>query len=300
MSAGAPPVDPLFFAAARDAAGAAASAAVVLAVAARPWRGRSHAARPWGPPLALALGTAVGFWMTRGRPSFPPAQAVHWLFYAALAGGACGAYEGASGRRPYLFSRGIGRAMRSLFSALLPLVLLGFQRERYWGRTEGVLWTAGLALLLFLAWNALAALETRASVGGATALGLALATALAAGSYGLAGGALFAQLAGALALALGLCALSGLWLRVPGLGAGGVAPYALLHYGLIWTARWLYELSTPAFVLLSLVPLASLGSALVPSPRARARVALALLGPTLLAAAALLVEVLAAPPDPYS
>lgn len=282
-----PAVDPQLLAAATAAASAAASAVLVLILAARPWRGRGQATQPFGAPLALALGTAVGFWMTRGRPSFPPNQAVHWLFYAALVGGAYGAIEGAWRERTSLPRGGL--------SVLLPVLMLAFQREHNWGRVEGILWTAGLALLLFTAWNALATLEQRALGGGATAVGLALATALTAGCCGFAGGALLAQLVGALALSIGACALLGLWRRAPGLGAGGVAPYALLHYGLVWAARWAYELSSAGFVLLLLAPLAALSAALVPAARARTRAACALLGPTLCAAAALLLESRAAP-----
>lgn len=283
-----PAQDSLLVSALTAEAGAAASALAVLVLAARPWRGRAAATHPLGPPLALASAAASGYWLTRGAPGFPPAQAAHWLFYAALAGGAVGALEALRGRRVLV--------LRALSSVLLPLWMLEFQRTRYWTRAEGILWTAGLAALLFTAWNALAAREERG--GGATALGLALATALAAGSYGLAGGAIFAQLTGALALALGLCALLGLWRRAPGLGPGGIAPYVLLHNGMLWYARWVNELSPAGFVLLSLVPLAALPAALVPAPRPRLRAGLGFLAPVLLAGAALAVELASVPP-PY-
>jgi hypothetical protein len=282
------PGDPLLVGALTAEAGAAASALLVLALAARPWRGRAETTRAWGPPVALAAGTASGFLMTRGAPAFPPAQAAHWLFYAALASGALGALEALRGRRVLL--------ARALFAVLLPLWMLEFQRTRYWTRAEGILWTAGLAMLLVVAWNALAALEERAR--GATALGLALATALAAASYGLSGGAIFAQLTGALALALGICALLGLWRRAPGLGRGGVAPYVSLHYAMLWYARWVNELSTPGFALLALVPLAALAARLVPRERYRLRASAALLAPALLAGGALAVEIASIPP-PY-
>jgi len=271
------------------ALGAAGSAALVLALAARPWLGR--ATRAWGAPLALAAGGAVGFWLTRGRPSFPPSPAVHWLFYAALAGGGLGVLEAVGPRRV--------RLLRALLAVLLPVLVLEFQRARHWQRAEGLLWTAGLALLVFAAWSGLAAQEERGDGGGATALGLALASALSAGSYGLGGGAVLAQQAGALALAVGLCALLGLWRRAPGLGPGGIAPFALLHYGQLWIARWVNELSTASFALLSLVPLAALAPGLVPARRPRLRAALGLCAPVLLAAAALAVELAAADTSAY-
>lgn len=156
-----------------------------------------------------------------------------------------------------------------------------------------------LATLAFLAWQALLAHEPRTS-GGASTLGLALATALAAGVCGLAGGGLFFLLPAGLALATGACALLGLWRGEPGLGRSGLAPFVLLHYAFVWSARYLYELSLPGYVLLSLAPLAVWLSALAPAQRPRARAALAFLGPSLIAAAALACEFAAAPaPSPY-
>src|SRR5262245_3648613 len=195
MIAPSPQASPLA-AALTAAAGAAGSAALVLALAAQPWRGRGQASRAWGAPLALAAGSAVGTWLARGRPSFPPVQAVHWVFYAALAGGGLGLLEAIGPRRV--------RILRVLLAALLPVAVLAFQRERYWARAEGIAWTVGLAALVFVAWSGLAALEERGVGGGATSMGLALGTALSAGSYALGGGAVLAQQAGALALALGL------------------------------------------------------------------------------------------------
>ena len=282
------PVDPLVRALTAEA-GAAAVAILVLAPAAQPWRGRAAPTRSWGPPLALAATTAAGFWLTRGKPEFPPVRAVSWIFYAALAGGVCGTFEALRGRSV--------RTLRGLASVLLPVLVLGFQRERHWARIEGLAWTAGLAALVFAVWNALAAREERR--GGAHALGLALATALAAGSYGLGGGWIFAQLTGALGLAVGLCALLGLWRGAPGLGSAGVAPFVLLHYGMLWIARWLNELSSASFLLLSLAPLAAACTRLVPSTRPRLETVLAILAPTLVAAAALAVELRASSPGAY-
>lgn len=280
-----------FAAAVTAAAGAGGSAALVLAVAGEPWRGRAGTTRGWGPPLAVAAGGTLGSWLARGRPSFPPTQAVHWVFYAAVAGGVLGVLESAGPRAV--------RFLRVLAAGLLPVLLLEFQRARYWTRVEGVLWTAGLALLLFVAWSTLAGQEERGGCGGATAMGLALATGISAGSYVLGGGAVLGQQAGALALALGLCALFGLWRRAPGLGAAGVAPYILVHHALLWVARWVNELSTASFVLLALVPFAALAPRLVPASRTRLRTGLALCSPTLLAAAALAVELSSADTSAY-
>ena len=274
---------------AKTALGAAAGAALVLALAARPWRGRAAPMAASGPPLALAVAAAVGFGMSRGLPAFPPAQTLHWLFYAALVGGAHGAFEALHGRRVTL--------LRAALSVSLAVVLLEFQRG-HWGRVEGWLWSAGLAVLLFASWNGLAALESTAEERGALALGLALAAALAAGAYSFAGGSIFTLLPATLALGLGTCALLGFWRRAPGLGPAGVAPYVLLHFGVLWIARWLYELSAPGFALLSLVPLAATPAFLAPALRPRTRAALALLGPTLLASLALIVEWSSAP-EPY-
>ncbi len=269
---------------------AAAGATLVLATSTRPWRGRDLPSPAFGAPLALASALALGFAMSRGLPAFPPAETLHWIFYAALAGGLYGAWEGTSGRR--------ARLARAGLSVALPLVLLEFQRERHWGRSEGILWSAGLAALLFVGWNALGALEERRPGSAALALGLAFASALAAGAYAFAGGSIFTLLPAALALAVGLCALLGSWRRSSGLGAPGVAPFVLVHFGLVWVARWLYELSTAGFVLLSLVPLAAAPALFLPALRPRTRAALVFGAPVALAAAALLAEWSAAP-EPY-
>jgi hypothetical protein len=226
-------VDPLR-SAVTAAAGAAGCAALVLALAAEPWRGRAHATRAWGAPVALGAAAAAGFWLARPRTSSVVDGAL--ALHVALAGGVLGAL-GPSQRL---------RLVRAFVAVLLPVLVLQFQRALHWGRVEGILWTGGLAALLYVAWNLLAAQEEREGSGAATTLGLAFAAALAAASYGLGGGAVFAQHAGALALGTGLCALLGLWRRAPGLGAGGVAPFMLLHYGHLWIARWLNDLSTPA------------------------------------------------------
>src|SRR6185503_15300328 len=127
---------------------------------------------------------------------------LHWIFFLALFSAAFGAYEARASARSWI--------PRGVLAVLLPVVLLAFQRRNHWGRVEGILWTAGLAGFVYLAWQALLA-HARQGNGGAATLGWALASALAAGTHGLAGGALFFVLPAALALATGACALLGLW-----------------------------------------------------------------------------------------
>lgn len=272
------------------AASAGLAALTPLLLAARPWQGRAARTRPWGSPLALGSALCASFGATRGWPGLPPGETLEWLFYLGLMAGAYGAHE-ALARRPSWLARG-------LCAVLAPVVLLEFQREHHWGRLQGVAWTGGLAVWLFVTWHALGAHERRGS--GAATLGLALAGALAAATFGLAGGGLYAQLAGALALALGACALLGLWRHESGLGVGGVATLVPLHFALVWLARYLYELSATGFVLLSLAPLGVWLSACAPASRPRLRALFALAGPTLVAATALALELAAAPPpSPY-
>ncbi|HEX6886381.1 MAG TPA: hypothetical protein VF530_23600 [Planctomycetota bacterium] len=272
--------DDLLAAALAAQAGAGGAAALVLVAAARPWRGRLGVTPAWGAPLALGAGSALGFWLTRGAPAFPPAQATHWLFYALLAATLVGLLAAPAPR-----AARVGGAALAL---LQPWLLLAFQRERYWGRAEGLAWCALLALAALGSWGALA----RASRchGAAAELGLALALALVAGAYGLGGGALLAQLAGAFALAAGLCALLGLWRRAPGLGTGGAGTLAFVHAGLAALAHWLYELSTVAFVLVAVVPFTPLVAGLAGRERPRTRATLALGAPLLVAGAALARE----------
>ena len=272
--------------------GAAVGAALLALVpAARPWRGRAERTASWGAPLALGLAVAAAFAATRSLPTLPPRETLHWVFYLALLAAVFGAYEARPGTKPLL--------ARAISAVLLPVVLLEFQRKNHWNRLEGILWTGGLAAWAFLVWHALLA-HARRVPGPASTLGWALATALAAGTYGFAGGALYSLLAAALALATGACALLGLWRGEHGLGASGLAPFVLLHSSFLWLARFLYELSAPGFALLSLAPLAAWLSELAPAGKPRTRAALALLGPTLCAGAALVHELIAAPPpSPY-
>jgi len=270
---------------------ASGAALVLLGAAARPWRGRAQATSAWGAPLALGLAFAAAFLCSRTPPPLLPQRSEQWLFHLALAAAAYGLYEAVGGRRSAL--------TRALFAVLVPVVLLEFQRKGHWGRTEGVLWTGGLAALLFVSWQAGAARESAAK-SGAGALGLALGTALAAATYGKAGATLYALLPGALALATGAVALLGIWRRASGLGPAGVAPFVVLYFATLWLARFLYELGTPAFALLSLVPLGASAAALVPASRPKLRELASVLGPMLPAAAALGIELASAPPaSPY-
>jgi hypothetical protein len=189
-------------------------------------------------------------------------------------------------------------AFQVLWAVLLPWFLLDFQRERHWARAEGIWWSAGLGLLVFLSWHLAGEHEARRS-SPAPVWGWALASALAAGAYQLSGSSQIAQLTGGLALALGCCALLASWRRSGGLGLSGVGPFVVLHLGLTWCGRFISELSLPGFVLLSLVPLSALAGRLAPAGRLRLAAALEVLAPTSLALAALLVERLRAVPSPY-
>jgi len=273
-------------------ASASVVAAAALLPATRPWRGRAAAVRPWGAPLALGLAVCAGFVASRGWPAWPPSEALHRLFYVALCAGAYGLYEAARRSSSNLVPRAV-------LVVLAPYVVLEFQRRLHWSALEGAAWMAGLAAVLFVTWQALVAHEARER-GGSAALGLALATALSAATQGLAGGTLFFLLPASLALATGASALLGLWRRDAGLGPGGVAPFVILYSAFAWLGHFLNELSTLGFVLLALAPLAVWLSALAPAARPRTRAALAVLGPTLVAALALAHEFAAAPPpSPY-
>lgn len=267
------------------------AAALVLAASARPWRGRAGESRAFGPPLALGLAFLAGFLATHGWPRI----------------------GGEAGLRDRLVFMGLVVALsharhvrhthvlvglQALIAALLPWFLLEFQRERHWGRTEGILWSAGLGLFVFLAWNLAAEHEARRA-SPAPVWGWALASALAAGTYQLSGSSQIAQLGGGLALALGCCALLALWRRSAGLGQAGVGPFVVLYLGLTWCGRFISELSLPGFLLLSLVPLGALAGRLAPAGRERLAAAFEVLVPTGLALAALLLERAQSTPSPY-
>jgi hypothetical protein len=265
---------------------AGAVAVLALLAAARPWRGRTASVAPWGAPLALTAAFATGYLLILGAPGFPPTSARGWLFLAAAGTGLLGLAMALSAR-PL-------RVLGAIASALLPWFLLGFQREHHWSRGEGIAWTVGLALWAFAGLETVRASERR-SRNAAGTFGLAVGLALAAGAYGIAGSASFAQLGGILALAVGGCAVLGAWHRVSGLGPAAAPALAHLHLGLVWCCRYLAELHTTSFVLLSLVPLAALPAGL-PDSRPRLRAVLAVVIPLALGAAALWIEVAGAPP----
>jgi len=256
-------------------------AALVLAACARPWRGREAAASPAGPPLALGLGFLAGFVATHGLPRLAGASLRDELAWSALALAGLAALRARRGALPLL--------LQGLVSALLPWFLLDFQRTRHWERLEGVLWSAALALVLFLSWTLLGAHEQRRARPAAV-LGWTTMTALAAGAYVLSGSVQIAQLAGALAAALGTCAALALWRRAAGLGPAGVAPFIVLHLGLTWCGRFISELSLAGFVLLALAPLGVLAGRAVPASRARLAAGVEGLVPPLIALVALLLE----------
>lgn len=266
------------------------AAALVLAASARPWRGRASEARSFGPPLALGLAFLATFVATHGWPRVGGASLrdkLVWLGLGVALVQAC----------PVRWTR-VQVGLQALVAVVIPWLLLDFQRERYWGRTEGVLWSAGLGLLVFLAWNLAGEHEARRA-SPAPVWGWALASALAAGTYQASGSSQIAQLGGGLALALGCCALLALWRRSAGLGQPGVGPFVVLYLGLTWCGRFISELSLPGFVLLSLVPLGALAGRLAPAGRERLAAAFEVLVPTGLALAALLLERAQSTPSPY-
>lgn len=259
----------------------AGTSAAVLALArlrARPGTPLRAAA----PGLAIGLGFAAGYATIQGPPPLSFELTIRqWLFYAGLALALFGLYEAHAGRPKVL--------ARALLAALLPLLLLEFQREHHWGRTEGMLWSAALAGLVFASWQCAGAREERDPRGSRT-LALAFALALAAGAYGLSGSLLIAELGGALAVSVGLCALfellRGQARTAAGLGSASVGVLLALHHGLLWCARFLSELSWTSFGLLALVPLV----AWLPRSRTRLSGALVGLAPVLLAGLALVLE----------
>lgn len=265
------------------------AAGLVLTLLARPWRGRAYASSPVGPPLALALAFLAGFVVTHGWPRLAGASLRDELAWAGLVVGLLAAVRARHGSLPLL--------VLALLAALLPWILLDFQR-RHWTRGEGILWSAGLGLCVFLSATWLAEEERRAQRAHA-AVGWTLATALAAVAYGLSGSVQVAQLAGGLAAGLGVCTALALWRRTAGLGPAGVAPFVVLYLGLTWCGRFISELSLPGFVLLTLAPLAVLAARLVPGARPRLAQLVTVLGPPLLALLAVWLERAQQAPSPY-
>lgn len=238
------------------------------------------------PGMALGLGFGAGYVAIQGWPPFTWDLTIRqWLPYVGVGLALFGLYEARAGG-----ARGLARA---LLSVLLPVLLLEFQRERHWGRMESVLWTGGLAALVFASWQGIAGLERRAPDAW-RGLALAITTALAATAYGLSGSAQIGQLGAAVATSAGLCALAGLRSGRAGLEAGGTGVFVALYQGILWCAKFISELSWISFALLGLAPLL----VLVPAPRKEGVSRALTFSPLLLAGLAVLLEFLDQP-EPY-
>lgn len=256
------------------------TAALILVLTTR--LGRERSTRTLGSPLALGLSFAAGYAVTQGWPPLPPEIGIkQWLFYAGLFGGLYGAYEALSERRSLV--------TRMVIAVAAPLLFLQFMREHHWTTVASVLWTAGLAAALFLTWQALETLAERRG-GFPLPLALGITSALAGEALHFSGSTTLGQLAGALATALVACAVLGFLRPDSRLAPGGLAPFVLLHSGLVWGGRFASELTFPGFALLTVAPLLAWTGELVPPARSRWRLALTLLLPALAASVAVLLE----------
>ncbi len=262
---------------------AAATAVLVLLCAGRPWSPREDGSSAgWGGPLALGLAFALVYLVTQGWPPVSFELGVkQWLFHAGLYGGLYGAYEALGGRRSML--------TRAVLAFAAPYLFLEFMRQYHWNRTESILWTLGLAGLLFLSWNALESLAARLSRP-ALPLAWALVGTLSALALGLSGSTPLAQLAGGLAAALLACAGLARWRADFRLSRGAIAPYVLVHSGLLWAGKFASQLSLAALALLSLAPLCAWASELAPPASRRWRDLLVIVPPTAVALVALLLD----------
>lgn len=283
-----------------------AVATVALVLAWKPWRRGRHEpespgpANAWGAPLAIGLGYAAGHLATHGWPRFYPWPRLFFqlpikqaLFYLAVAAALYGLFEARRGR--------VSLHARALLCVAAPLYLLDFMRRHHWDGGEALLWTALLAGTLFAVWSALEVLARRRP-GPSLPMALIPVGALAACALFLSGSASLAQLAGAWTAPLAVALVVSWWRPELTLAGGGVSCASLCFAGLLWAGHFTSELSTASLILLGLAPLVPwIGE--VPALTRRwpgPRTVLVTCAATLPAAAAVAIELLARPADPYA
>ncbi len=235
------------------------TAAVVLLLLGRLWRGPRPTGARLGWVLGVGAGLFVGCWLLEVRPRWPPredaARFLTILLPAVVAVECLAAIE----RVP----RGLAWGVRLLLAASAGRILL--HQSRYltdfaspaggdWSASQTLLVLGGLAAALLLLWACLGWLSYR-QPGPATPFALALACGGAGVADILAGNLTDGQIGLVLAAVLAGAAAASFALSAPhgGLSAIGVGAVGL--FGLVLMGRFFSELSTLSAILLFLAPL---------------------------------------------
>lgn len=223
--------------------------AVVLAVAW--WRPGVAGRRGW-PAVAIALGYVVGHTAIIGRPPFPAIESTQWPFWLALAAALVAtplAWVEAGAWTAWI--------RRVVFAVGVPLLLLSALFRHRFGKLEGVLWLAGLALaFIVLAW-AVESLADRLP-GPAIPGGLVVAASAASAVILLSGSALVSQLGGVLAATLGAVTVATLLRPGRSLESSGAFGFVVVYWAMLLSGRFYVEVAAPSAILLALAPLSGL------------------------------------------
>lgn len=226
-------------------------AGLCLLISWHAWRRRTLAQEGhWGGAAAVALGYFAGHVLLTSWPPIPPAKAVDWLAYLALAAGAAGLTQRHWGKHWYA-----AWPLMLLLGCLFAALLLRSYLEYNWGRREGMLWIIGLGIATAVLWNTLERLATKRT-GASLPLSLWLICAAASAAFVLSGSGLLGQLAVTLAAVFGAAVVLAWWAPGLSLASGTLTAFVPIYAGLLIQAYFYSELPIWSAILLYLAPFA--------------------------------------------
>ncbi len=217
----------------------------------RAWRRRTLAKDGhWGGAAAVALGYFAGHVLLASWPPIPPAKAIDWLAYLALAAGAAGLTQRYWGKRWYA-----AWPVTLLLGCLFAAVLLRSYLQNTWDRLEGILWIGGLGVAIALLWNTVERLASKRT-GASLPLSLWLICTASSAAFLFSGSGLLGQLAGALAAVFGAAVVLAWWAPGISLASGTLTAFVPVYAGLLIQAYFYSELPFWSAALLYLAPFA--------------------------------------------
>ncbi|MDE0634616.1 MAG: hypothetical protein OXI43_02010 [Candidatus Poribacteria bacterium] len=99
----------------------------------------------WLTTVALGIGYIIGYLGIEKKPTFPPREGIHWLFYFVLFALFSSTYWNSSRWRRLV--------SQIIYSVALPRILLNPYFQHTWGTVEGIIWWVGLSAGIFVFWN---------------------------------------------------------------------------------------------------------------------------------------------------
>lgn len=99
----------------------------------------------WLTAVALGIGYIIGYLGIEKKPTFPPREIIHWLFYFTLFALFSSTYWDFSGWRRLI--------SQLIYSIVLPRILLNSYFQYNWGTLEGIIWWVCLSVGIFIFWN---------------------------------------------------------------------------------------------------------------------------------------------------